>query len=250
MIWLIGGTSESITIAQLLAQDQLNFIISVTTDNARNLYQSIPFCQIFVGKLSLLTIPDFLQTHSITKVIDCSHPFASQISQSVISICQYFQIPYLRYERPSITPSASKISLISAANSLVSHNSILQGKRVLLTIGAKYLNIFQAYQAQATLYARILPYPQSLNLAYQAGFSCDRIIALRPPLSQALEKALWQLWNIEIVVTKAGGKAAGEDLKYQVAEELNIPLIVISRPQITYPQVTNDPNDVRVFLQS
>ena len=249
MIWLIGGTSESVIIGKLIAQNQGNFIVSVTTDNARNLYQSIASCQIFVGKLSLLTIPDFIQRHHITKVIDCSHPFASQISRSVINICQYFQLPYLRYERPCIAPISPLVTFTFSPDSLVSENSPLKGKRVLLTIGAKYLYIFQDYHSRAALFTRILPYPQSLNLAYQAGFSCDRIIALRPPLSQDIEKALWQLWNIEIVVTKAGGKAGGQEIKYRVAQELNTPLIVISRPQITYPQVTSNLDSVKAFAQ-
>lgn len=89
-----------------------------------------------------------------------------------------------------------------------------------------------------------------MALAEKAGFGCDRIIAIRPPLSLELEKALWQLWGIEMVVTKAGGKAGGEDIKYQLAEELNIPLVVIKRPSLNYPLMAKSVEDVKEFLKS
>lgn len=245
MIWLIGGTSDSVSIVHLLIQHQLNFIITVTTVSATQLYQSISSpCQIFVGKLSPSEIPLFITKHHISLVIDASHPFAVNISQTVIDICQKLALPYLRYERPNITQSTS----VSSLESLVKENSPLYHKKVLLTIGAKFLHLFRNYHHLATLYARILPYPESINLAYEANFSCDRIIALRPPISPELEKALWQMWNIDIVVTKAGGKPGGEDIKQKIAQELNIPLIILERPKIDYPLVIHNIEEVNTFL--
>jgi precorrin-6A/cobalt-precorrin-6A reductase len=55
-----------------------------------------------------------------------------------------------------------------------------------------------------------------------------------------LEKALWQQWDISLVVTKASGTAGGEDIKRTVAAQLGIPLIVIDRPVVEYPQQTSD----------
>ncbi len=254
MIWLIGGTSESVIIAQLIVECRLGFVVSVTTANARHLYDrfdSSEFSSIFVGKLTDLTIPVFLQKYHITKVIDCSHPFARNISQSVIDICRSLCISYLRFERKTVSPTTnSLVTQVSSLETLVTDNSPLANKRVLLTIGAKNLFIFKDYHDRSSLYARILPYPESLDLAYQAGFGCSQIIAIRPPFTPEFEQALWQLWQIEVVVTKAGGKAGGEDIKYQVAQQLNIPLIVIDRPDIIYPQLTNCLNQVQEFISS
>jgi precorrin-6A/cobalt-precorrin-6A reductase len=248
MIWLIGGTSDSVSIAHLLIKHHLNFIITVTTNTAKQLYQSISSgCQIFVGKLFPSEIPHFITQHHISLIIDASHPFAINISQTVINLCQKLPLPYLRYERPNITQSTS-ISYISSLDSLLQKNSPIYHKTVLLTIGAKFLHIFSNYHHLSTLYARILPYPASINLAYQANFSCNRIIALRPPISPELEKALWQMWNIDIVVTKAGGKAGGEDIKQKISQELNIPLIILERPKIDYPLVIHSIEEVDTFL--
>jgi len=240
IICLIGGTSESVAIAQLLTEHNFPYIITVTTPSASKLYQKIKNPQIFVGKLSDREIYQLMAQNHITRVIDATHPFAVNISQEVINICRDLAIKYIRYERLSLSiPENNLITYVSCFNYLVVDNSPLKNKRVLLTIGAKFLPLFTNYHHQATLYTRILPYADSLHQAYQSGFECDRIIALRPPINYALEKALWQMWNIEIVVTKAGGKAGGEDIKYQVAKELNIPLIVIQRPNLEYPIVIN-----------
>ncbi|MGI0481078.1 cobalt-precorrin-6A reductase [Geminocystis sp. CENA526] len=247
MIWLIGGTSESVSIVQLLTQHHIDFIITVTTSSAVQLYRSNPECKIIVGKLSASEIASFIRQQDINLIIDSSHPFAVNISQTVINLSQELKIPYLRYERPNLNPSPS-ISYVSSLESLTTENSPLYGKRVLLTIGAKFLHLFSNYHHLATLYARILPYPESINLAYEANFQCDRIIALRPPITAELEKALWQMWNIDIVVTKAGGKAGGEDIKQQISQELNIPLIIIERPKLSYPLITDNVEKILEFI--
>jgi precorrin-6A/cobalt-precorrin-6A reductase len=90
------------------------------------------------------------------------------------------------------------------------------------------------------LFARILPSITALEAALMAGFTPDRLIALRPPISLELERALWQQWQLSLVVTKASGKPGGEDVKRQLAAELSVKLAVIDRPILNYPQWTND----------
>ena len=62
-----------------------------------------------------------------------------------------------------------------------------------------------------------------------------------------LEKALWQQWNISLVVSKASGQAGVEDIKQKIAELLGIPLMIIARPKVDYPQQTNDLNEILNF---
>ncbi len=249
MLWLIGGTSESVMIANLLSELKQHFLVSVTTESACNLYQNIQDIQVIVKQLSLTQMKEFIISRQIFTIIDASHPFAVEVSQNAIASSQILSIPYLRYERETVTSQTGNILSYPDLPSLLTDNGIFKNKNVLLTIGAKYLHLFKEYHHQAQFYARILPYQSSLILAEEAGFRCDRIIAIRPPLSLELEKALWQLWNINIVVTKAGGKAGGQDVKSQLAETLNIPLILINRPPLDYPHIANSLEDVKEFLQ-
>jgi precorrin-6A/cobalt-precorrin-6A reductase len=49
------------------------------------------------------------------------------------------------------------------------------------------------------------------------------------------------------VVSKASGRAGGEEIKQRVSQLLEISLIVIARPKVDYPQQTNDLNEVLNF---
>lgn len=208
----------------------------------------------------------FLQEHNIVAVLDASHPYAVEVSRCAIAACNQFNIPYLRYERPclnqvsgwageqvdsdcSITNNQLPITVnLDSCETLVSGNYLAQ-QRVLLTVGYKYLPLFRPWQEKATLFARILPSLVSIDAALAAGFTPDRIIALRPPISADLETALWRQWDISMVVTKASGAPGGEDVKRKVAAELGVKLIVIDRPAIDYPQKTSELGEAIAFCQ-
>ena len=89
----------------------------------------------------------------------------------------------------------------------------------------------------------------ALEAAIAAGFAADRLIALRPPISPDLEKALWQQWRITRVVAKASGQPGGELTKRQIAAELGVQLILIQRPTLAYPQQTADLQAVVQFCR-
>lgn len=244
-IWLIGGTQESASLAVLLANAQIPCTVSVTSESARSLYPYHPTLQVWVGRLTVEQLNEFLFLQQIVAVVDASHPFAVEISHGAIAACQKLQIPYLRYERPILEETGeqgdkpTREIYINSFDTLVNGN-YLYNQRVLLTVGYRLLHLFLPWQQQATLFARLLPSTIALEAAFQAGFTPDRVICLRPPINIDLEMALWRQWGISLVVTKASGSAGGEDVKRMVAAELGIPLIVISRPEVSYPQQTSD----------
>ncbi|MEO0646910.1 MAG: precorrin-6A/cobalt-precorrin-6A reductase [Cyanobacteria bacterium J06650_10] len=118
-------------------------------------------------------------------------------------------------------------------------SDILRGQRVLFTVGYRYLSHFSSLRPDSQLFARILPSVAAISGAIAAGFSPAEIIALKPPVSAAVECALWQQWNITQVVAKASGKPSGESTKRAVAADLGIPLILIKRPQMMYLNQTD-----------
>lgn len=233
-IWLIGGTSDSAILAREIVTHGISCLVTVTTEGAKNLYPKSPLLTVKIGK------PE--QNEKITAIVDASHPYAVEISKIAIAFSHQKNIPYLRYERPKLEQTAIELDFETLLQS-----DYLSGQRVLLTLGYKALPLFQPWQNRATLYTRILPVVNSLEVAIAAGFSSDRIIALRPPISRDLEKSLWLQWKISLVVTKASGKEGGEEIKRLVAQELNIPLLVIARPKIFYPQQTSKISQVIAF---
>jgi precorrin-6A/cobalt-precorrin-6A reductase len=252
-IWLIGGTQESAELARSLAAHQIPGLISMTTEAARSLYPDSSYLRIWVGRLQADAVPAFVQAHHIVAILDASHPFAVEISRLAIAVAAQLNVPYLRFERSGVEAggrrqAAGKNFVFPTFQDLFATNVIV-GQRVLLTVGYRPLPLFQPWQTRATLFARLLPSTTALQTAIAAGFTPDRLIALRPPISMALEQALWQQWQISMVVTKASGVAGGEDVKRQVAMTLGVALVTIARPEMAYPQQTDDVAIAIAFCQ-
>lgn len=250
-LWLIGGTRESSRLAREIVSLGIPCLVTVTTDAARSLYPKADNLQVAVLSLQKQTIDSFCQENSIRAILDASHPYAVFISKLAIAVASQRQIPYLRFEREAVeTQEASEVNVIylDSFETLLASDYLNQ-QRALLTVGYKVLPLFCQWQNRSTLFARILPSLHSLEVAFAAGFSSERIIALRPPFSIPFEIALWHHWNISLVVTKASGVPGGEDIKRTVAIELGIPLIVISRPAIEYPQQTSQLSVAIEFCQ-
>ena len=272
-LWLIGGTSESSHLAVAIAQAGFACTISVTTETARSLYPDLPLLRVWVGRLDLAGMGQFLLAQNIVAVLDASHPYAVEVSRNAIAICSQFNLPYLRFQRPSLVQKCKdelsplpitnyqfpitnfqfpitnyQLIHLDSFNTLVTGN-YLQGQRVLLTVGYQVLPLFRSWQAKATLFARLLPASNSIEAALAAGFTADKLFAMRPPIPADIEKALWQYWQISMVVTKASGKAGGEDIKRRLAAELGISLVIIDAPVVDYPQVTSDVGEAIEFCR-
>ena len=222
----------------------------MTTATARGLYADT--AEVRVGCMDNSQMKGFCQQHNVRAIIDASHPYAIGVSSQAISVAAELKLPYLRYERQEYQASSASIDSNLIELPSIEHlvaGDYLTNQRVFLTIGCKALTQFQTWHSKATLYARVLPKIASLEMAIAAGFTGDRLIAIRPPISAATESALWQQWRVSRVVTKASGTAGGEDIKRQVAASLGIPLIVITRPHIIYPQQTSEIEEVLVFCR-
>lgn len=281
-IWLIGGTSESAQLAIALAEQNIPYIVTVTTTAARNLYP--PTSKVWVGKMTPDAIAAFVQAHHIVGILDASHPFATEISRQAIAFVNQLAnqpvnqpvnqqrpdpaapnptLAYLRYERsvvqadpqfnlqsnPQSNPQFNSVITVDSIEALL-FSELLQHQRVLFTLGCRDLYRFSALRQTSQLFARILPSADAIAQALSAGFTPDQLIALRPPVSAALEKALWQQWNISRVVAKASGHPGGETIKRQIAQELGITLILIQRPRVSYLQQTSSLSQAVLFCQN
>jgi precorrin-6A/cobalt-precorrin-6A reductase len=242
-VWLIGGTQESAAVAQVIVGHGRLCLVTVTTESAQSLYPHHPLLTIRVGQLTAVELSSFIPAHAIAAIVDASHPFAVEISKLAIAAATASNLPYLRFERSTSPLPPTLLTPLSHAFPTFQaflDTDLMVGQRVLLTVGYRPLMGFKPWQEKAKLFARILPSVTALEAAIAAGFTPDRLIALRPPIAAAVERALWAQWRISMVVTKASGVAGGEDVKQQVAIEMGVQLVVIERPTIDYPQQTSD----------
>ncbi len=242
-LWVIGGTGEAVELAAALAVEQIPCVVTVTTVVAQHAYKKSTYLKVLVGGLDVAALGEFIQAQRIGAVLDVSHPFAVEISMGAIAAARALNLPYWRYERPALEASSNGcIHYINDLHAVLTPEILLK-QRTLLTLGYRWLHHFTPWQAQATLYARILPSSVALEAALTAGFTPDRLIALRPPITAELECALWQQWGITQVITKASGAPGGEDTKRAAAEQLAISLFILNRPQLDYPVVCRSQED-------
>ena len=240
MLWLIGGTSESRTIAQRLTQQQIPWLVTVVSSTAARLYVGLPG-QVQAGALDVASMPALIQQHGIRAIVDASHPFATDISKQAMAT----GLPYLRFERQSY-PLAPPAESVPDLDTLLQPH-YLDNRRVLLTLGIKSLHRFQPWQQRAHLWARILP--TAWEQAIQARFAPDRLICDRAPTDALAEQTLWQHLEIDTVVTKASGGPGGVPIKLTAAKALGIRLLVIARPKLAYPQQTHELADIVIFCR-
>ncbi|MGB7413759.1 MAG: cobalt-precorrin-6A reductase [Thermosynechococcaceae cyanobacterium] len=248
-IWLIGGTSEGLALARRLIKASLPCTVSVTTASAERRYPRDALLKVQIERFTPQTLATFLKLEKIAVILDASHPHAAEISTLAMKTAEADHIPYLRFERPAvIDPDPDCVKRVEGLDAVLCDQYLLN-RRVLLTLGAKALSQFRPWQSRSTLFARILPSQVALQAAIEAGFDPERLIALRPPISMDMERALWRQWRIDQVITKASGQPGGEGIKRQVAAALKINLVIIQRPPLVYPQQTSEMGDAIAFCQ-
>jgi precorrin-6A/cobalt-precorrin-6A reductase len=242
MILLLSGTSEGRILGARLCAEGLPFVASVTTPEARRLFAEIdPAPEVLVTRFSGDTFATFLLERQVSAILDATHPFAQRISEKAIEAAAVAHIPYVRYERPARGSSEDVGDIVvvptieTAANVCLEH-----GNRIFLTTGAKTLHDFREVIVRKLVMTRVLPTVASLSQALEAGLPPAQILALRGPFSQALERALLQEYRIDLLVTKDSGTAGGLDTKLQAAAALHVPVVVVSRPQLQYPNLCHD----------
>ena len=251
-ILLLSGTSEGPVIAKALLEAGFHSIIAtVTREEARghlfgHLQQAIT---VRTQGFTANSLADFLVQQQIGLVLDATHPFAVRITQMASSVCGQLATPYVRYERPDWEPPTGTVCVDSYAEAARALPGL--GARVMLTLGAKQLKHFTYLHDQLTLYARVLPSPVSVLQALDAGFLQSKILALRPPFSQALNRCLLEEYQIDVLVTKASGADGGVVEKVMAAHELGLTTVMIRRPQTDdLPSVSTIPEVVQACCQT
>ncbi len=100
MILVLGGTSDSIGICNLLNQRQLDYTVSVTTAYGEKLAKQCTD-KVILKKLTLKDMVDYIKKNNVTKIIDSTHPYAVEVSTNAIEASQITNINYIRFERES-----------------------------------------------------------------------------------------------------------------------------------------------------
>ncbi|MEP4037324.1 cobalt-precorrin-6A reductase [Pseudophaeobacter sp.] len=236
---VLGGTTEASRLAKALAEAGEDAVFSYAGRTASPVEQPLPTRVGGFGGVEGLQA--YLRDEAISHVVDATHPFAAQMSRNVVQACAEAGLPLCAFERPAWQAAKgddwSHVADIDAAVQALPKAPA----RVFLAIGKQNLAGFAAKPQHHYLLRLVdapaadLPLPQ-----------CSVEIA-RGPFDEAGDLALMQRHGITHLVSKnAGGR--GASAKLAAARALNLPIVMIDRPQVPPRMTYGDLAEVMAWL--
>ncbi|HIK58585.1 MAG TPA: precorrin-6A reductase [Nitrospinaceae bacterium] len=248
LLWLFSGTSDGNEIAQCLVSQKCRLKVFVATQYGRKVAaESLPPQIVEAGRLNENEMGARADLEPPSQVIDATHPYALEISKNLMHFCDTRKIPYIRYERPEEQISGENIYFVDNIEQAAEKTRTL-GKQILLTLGSKNIEPFLGEDFCGRIFIRMLPDPQLIDHLLSKGVSPDRIIAIQGPFSISMNLAMMGNYAIDCLVTKSSGKEGGFPQKIAAAKELGASVIIIKRPDMSYPISFSKKNEVIKYL--
>ena len=249
-VLVIGGTADSRKIIDMLCEKQARVLVSVATSYGAKLLPSHRNLQVHEGRLDSEQMADIIKQSGIKCLIDASHPYAGLVSCNAISACEKTRVPYLRYERPQAVVEYKKIIEAETICEAVLKLEDIKGN-ILLAAGSKDIEFFASSISdyKKRLFVRVLPQSEVLLKCERAGLTADNLIAMKGPFSTQMNIEIIKHCKASVLVTKDSGEEGGFAEKIYAAKEMDIPVILIKRPHINYPQKTSCIDKVLDFAE-
>ncbi|KJR96359.1 MAG: hypothetical protein VR68_14580 [Peptococcaceae bacterium BRH_c4a] len=231
MILVIGGTSDSRVIAELLAAEGARVLVSAATRYGADLAVGDGI-EVIWGRLNREGLTKLLITRNVKVLIDASHPFASEISANAAWACGQAGVHYIRFARPGIPDNQSPVLEWSENYHAAARRACHFGKTIFLTTGSKTAGIFYetAREMGRRVVLRVIPDPDVIKSLIAIGISPSDIVAMRGPFGEEINVALLRHFQADVMVSKESGDAGGLGEKIAAAEKLALPLLVVRRP--------------------
>ena len=250
-IFLTAGTEDGRKLAEFLARQGHEVTASVVSDYGKKILQQYDGIKINDKKLDADELTKILHENFFDALVDASHPYAVNVSQNAIDACRRAKIFYVRFERAEVEVDDENIFKVDSYESAAVKAAEL-GKNIFITTGSRNLKIFIESPAlkNCNLTVRILPTAEVLSECESYGLTPKQIIAMQGPFSTELNVETFKHCRAEVIVTKNSGKTGGADTKLDAAKILNLPVVMIDRPKIFYPNVAKTFDEVLKLVAS
>jgi precorrin-6A/cobalt-precorrin-6A reductase len=241
-VLVLGGTTEGYALAEALARDS-RFAATYSLAG-RTKTPLLPAGATRVGGFGgARGLIDWMRGEDIEAIVDATHPYAARISTNVAVAADFLHIPLLRLQRPAWVPTSGDdwreaFDADAAVTALGA-----EPRNVFLTIGRTEVAAFRAGPQHRYL-IRSVDEPDKEALPPHA-----EVILGRGPFRLDDELSLMRTRGIDVVVSKnAGGDAA--QAKIIAARQLQIPVVMIARPQLPGAQECADVETALAWLQN
>lgn len=238
MILLIVGVKEGVEIAERLIEEGYTLTIATRTK----------FCTAIVQKCSLEkymikcendeVLFSLLEDSNIELIVDASSETKTEVSNFVKKLDK--KPIYIRYVREEIDiPPEPLINTVYSFEEAAALIANLSAKNIFITTGSHNLNMFFSNHrlAKKRMIVRVLPDWKVIKKCQDLGLDSKNIVAMQGPFSKRINKAIFKMYNADLIVTRDSGITGGADTKISAAVELKIPIIVIKR-QVSKDYIT------------
>lgn len=236
-IFLLGGTKDSIEIMKHLKSSYECFILTTTTtEYGAKLALEGGSDETIARPLLKDEIIKIINENDFDILIDATHPFASHITQTAVSVSEICEIPLIRFERPSTNFENIDTSRIHYVKSFDDAGKLIasdfnQGN-VLHFAGANTMETILKYVSAERFYPRILKVPKSIEKCEKLGVLENHIIPMKGVASLDENIDLIEKYDAKVMITKESGDVGGVSDKIHAANKKDISIIMIERPEI------------------
>jgi len=232
VILVLAGTSEGRKAAIDLEKEGLKVMAATATAYGGELLQKDFQGEVSTKPLDLEAMSELIHGRGITKVLDATHPFAEEVSSNAREACRLAGIEYERLEREGLDIEAGDGVFTARDVEEAVQLAFSTAGNIFLTVGSSKLEHYTRSIDPEKLIVRILPALSSLEKCLELGILPKNIIAMQGPFDEEINKLLFRRYEAGLIITKDSGPAGGVTEKISAARALNIPVILISRPQI------------------
>lgn len=231
-ILIFAGTTEGRELSQCLADSGVAHGLCVATEYGEIVLKENPLVKVHQGRMDSGKIRRFCQKEGYTVVIDATHPYASLVTENIQKAVDRTDISYYRLKRETDqTEGIDGIREFETVEACIAALEKTEGN-ILLTTGSKELVKFCTSPGlRERLFVRVLPGMESIRLCMEQNISGRQILAMQGPFTTEMNEAIIHQYQINLMVTKASGRAGGWQEKVEAAGRAQIPLYVIGAPR-------------------
>lgn len=226
MILIFGGTTEGRYTVKVCEEASKPFYYS-TKNNLQEILLANGIR--LSGGLDQLSMPLFCKEKNIRLIIDAAHPFAINLHDTISKVSDDLNIPVIRYER-NYVEDFENILWFDSYDDAVDYLEKHKIEKLLALTGVNTISKFKRYWQNHFCWFRILDREDSRKIVEETGFPIENVLYYKQDND---EKALFEKLKPQAIITKESGESGGFKEKIIAAQQLNIPVLVIKRPQLS-----------------
>lgn len=224
---IIGGTTEGRIAVEVCEEAGKPFYYSTKgSSQVVKMHNGISL----TGGMDAREMLHFCQENEVKLIIDAAHPFASAVHRNIGKVGDELMLPIIRLERhfPKIPEEVIEVANFDKALDLLLK---LKVGKVLALTGVNSISKLESYWRQHDTYFRVMPIPDTEKVLSTVSLPQDKVIYYDSNLP---DDELFQKIQPELILLKESGATSGFEEKVEVALELGIKVVVISRPPLGY----------------